>query len=263
MVLAICGGIVVALGLWLWWQARGPLAGKPGIVPVAVLTGPTQVEPGKTERYSVVVRDVVTGAVVPNQQVRLQWLPARNAPPIGAVRTNDAGEAVFDPTVPQEGKRFTLLATLPGHSDAAAARLEVRTESTADTFISTDKPLYQPGQTVHLRALSMDGSQRPLANREVVLEISDPQNTKVFKEVQKSSAFGIVKGGTFGWRSRCASAATASARAWGSARRSEPSRSSAIRCPSSRSSSTWIPSTSNRRHRSGGGFQLAGRSANR
>ncbi len=60
-------------------------------------------------------------------------------------------------------------------------------------LLTADKPLYQPGQTMHLRALALrKPSGKPASGEAVTLEVEDAKGNKVFKQVEKCSAYGIV-----------------------------------------------------------------------
>jgi hypothetical protein len=59
-------------------------------------------------------------------------------------------------------------------------------------FISTDKPLYQPGQTLHARALIFSPLMQAIANEEMPFKIEDPEGTIVFRARLKTSRFGIA-----------------------------------------------------------------------
>ncbi|MBA2733036.1 MAG: hypothetical protein H0U54_09135, partial [Acidobacteria bacterium] len=59
-------------------------------------------------------------------------------------------------------------------------------------FISTDKPLYQPGQTLHARALHFSSSMRAMADAEMPFKITDPEGTVVFRAQLKTSRFGAA-----------------------------------------------------------------------
>lgn len=60
-------------------------------------------------------------------------------------------------------------------------------------FLTTDKPVYQPKQTIHIRALAAHpATSKPLANREVTLEVYDGRGNKVFKSIKTTSEFGVV-----------------------------------------------------------------------
>ncbi|MBD3268190.1 hypothetical protein GF373_16115, partial [bacterium] len=60
-------------------------------------------------------------------------------------------------------------------------------------FLVSDKPVYQPGQVMHLRALAAHKSDdRPIAGEEVTLEVFDGKGNKVFKKPLQTSDYGIV-----------------------------------------------------------------------
>ncbi|MFW5798528.1 MAG: MG2 domain-containing protein, partial [Planctomycetota bacterium] len=63
----------------------------------------------------------------------------------------------------------------------------------ARVMLSTDKPLYQPGQVMRIRTLSLGTSDlRPLDDKPVTVGVHDAKGNKVFKKVLRTSAFGIA-----------------------------------------------------------------------
>lgn len=60
-------------------------------------------------------------------------------------------------------------------------------------MLTADKPLYQPGQIIHIRALALDmGTRAPLSEKPIVLEVEDARGNKVFKKKENLSKFGIA-----------------------------------------------------------------------
>jgi uncharacterized protein YfaS (alpha-2-macroglobulin family) len=60
-------------------------------------------------------------------------------------------------------------------------------------LLTADKPLYQPGQTMHLRALALRRpTMAPAAGEPITLEVEDAKGNKVFKKTIEASKFGIV-----------------------------------------------------------------------
>ncbi|HEV8367948.1 MAG TPA: MG2 domain-containing protein, partial [Pyrinomonadaceae bacterium] len=59
-------------------------------------------------------------------------------------------------------------------------------------LISTDKPLYQPGQTVYTRLLLLGPSKRALGNKDIEFKVTDPEDTVVASSTLKTSRFGIA-----------------------------------------------------------------------
>jgi hypothetical protein len=72
------------------------------------------------------------------------------------------------------------------------AETDIDIDRHAQILISTDKPLYQPGQVLHTRALVFDSSKRAVSERDATLEISDPTGQTVFSAELKTSRFGIM-----------------------------------------------------------------------
>ena len=61
-------------------------------------------------------------------------------------------------------------------------------------YLTTDKPVYQPGQTIHIRSLSMlSETLTPPGGQPAILEVEDGKGNKVFKTMDKeTSDYGIV-----------------------------------------------------------------------
>lgn len=59
-------------------------------------------------------------------------------------------------------------------------------------LLTTDKPIYQPNQVMHLRALVLrEPSLRAVDQHELTLEVMDSKGNKVFKKVLETDTFGI------------------------------------------------------------------------
>src|SRR5690606_14930419 len=60
-------------------------------------------------------------------------------------------------------------------------------------LLTTDKPIYQPGQRVHLRALGLRRKdKKPLAEQPVVFEITDGKGNKVYKRTFETDEYGVA-----------------------------------------------------------------------
>ncbi len=58
--------------------------------------------------------------------------------------------------------------------------------------LMTDKPIYQPGQTVHMRTQAFAPDNSALPDAMVELAITDPENMNAFRQEVKTSRFGIA-----------------------------------------------------------------------
>jgi hypothetical protein len=69
----------------------------------------------------------------------------------------------------------------------------VRLEDKVSILLSTEKPIYQPGQTIHMRALALDrASHRAAADRKLTFEVEDSRGNKVFKKASQTDKFGVA-----------------------------------------------------------------------
>ncbi len=63
---------------------------------------------------------------------------------------------------------------------------------TTKILINTDKPIYQPDQTVHIRTLTYEGVELEASERPVEIEIQDPNGDKIFRKSYQPNEFGIA-----------------------------------------------------------------------
>ncbi|MBI3929403.1 MAG: hypothetical protein HY319_27910 [Armatimonadetes bacterium] len=86
------------------------------------------------------------------------------------------------------------LAVVTGSEERAKtqqATVSIRKE--ARLYLTTDKPLYQPGQIIHLRSLALRyPSLEAVDGAALTLEVEDPKGNKVFKKKLTTSRFGVA-----------------------------------------------------------------------
>jgi hypothetical protein len=106
-------------------------------------------------------------------------------------KTDSSGsvQPVFEvPDIGNEGDRAQLV--IKAGSEKIIK--EVILDTTTKIFISTDKPIYQLSQEIHMRALCFKGSL-PLTEKDSVqVEIMDPDMNKIFKELYTPNDYGII-----------------------------------------------------------------------
>ena len=80
-------------------------------------------------------------------------------------------------------------------SDLGEEKLErdVQIKTAPKVLLVSDKPLYQPGQLMHLRALALQSfNLKPVAGADLTFEVEDGKGNKVFKQALKTSDFGVA-----------------------------------------------------------------------
>ena len=70
---------------------------------------------------------------------------------------------------------------------------QVGLEEKASILLTTEKPVYQPGQTMHVRALALDrSSHQATGGRGLTFEVEDSRGNKVFKKITRTDEYGIA-----------------------------------------------------------------------
>jgi hypothetical protein len=157
------------------------------------LEGPKSVTPGRHPSYRVRAQDPVSHAPLPNVPVTLDVKSGTTSLAHLTGVTGAKGDVIFNVQLDAPGPvvievNGALRGTTTVLSDAATIEAPG-----SKVLLTTDKPLYQPGQTIHLRALALDRvSQKPMSNQDVVFEVSDGKGNKIGKRTLKSDVYGLA-----------------------------------------------------------------------
>ncbi|MBS3762394.1 MAG: hypothetical protein KGZ25_03715, partial [Planctomycetes bacterium] len=113
----------------------------------------------------------------------------------GTTKTDKHGNARVEPELAEDLSEGDYTLRVRAKS-AAGKNVVSRTISVERSFrimVSSDKPLYQPGQTIHMRTLSLFTSDlHPVADQPATIEVKDAKGNKVFKKTLKTSQYGIA-----------------------------------------------------------------------
>jgi uncharacterized protein YfaS (alpha-2-macroglobulin family) len=78
-------------------------------------------------------------------------------------------------------------------NDEKDMTVDISVKKSYQLLLTTDKPLYQPGQTINLRLLALSrGNMEPVTALPVTFEIEDGKANKVFKKTEELSEFGVA-----------------------------------------------------------------------
>ncbi|MDT5261156.1 MAG: hypothetical protein QOC61_160, partial [Acidobacteriota bacterium] len=112
-----------------------------------------------------------------------------------AATTDGDGFASLDFKLPREVEDdgdAELIVTARRGALVEKAEADVSVEQSPRVLLTTDKPLYQPGQTMHMRALVFDQTEHALADEEVSFKIEDEDGTDAFDQTLNTSRFGVA-----------------------------------------------------------------------
>ncbi len=159
-----------------------------------VVLGQTKLAAGSPAALRILVRNRISGTPIKGAEVVLSLRSKAAAVKLGTFHTDAAGslgDSLAIPDIPPGEYELVLETTSSVGKDRVLKKVEV--QHPARVLLSSDKPIYQPGQIIHLRSLTLNGrTQKPFTGEAVTFEVTDPKGNKVFKETRASSRFGIA-----------------------------------------------------------------------
>jgi anti-sigma factor RsiW len=156
--------------------------------------GQDTLAPGSQAALRVVVNNVADSQPVANAKVDVQMRQAGLARTLFTGQTDATGSAPvqFEAPADWEGDAELVVATSSelGHSEIVAP---IQLERAYRLLLSSDKPVYQPGETIHLRTLALGTvDSQPASGAVARLEVFDSSGRQILSQEQQSSAFGIA-----------------------------------------------------------------------
>jgi uncharacterized protein YfaS (alpha-2-macroglobulin family) len=163
--------------------------------PVVHIIGQTQYLSGSQAAVRVIVSDADHNDAPESGSVHIELLSSGgNAHPLFSGPLNRRGtlEAQFRFPADLTGN-FQMHYVADTPIGSAEFTQDVKLQDKASILLTTEKPIYQPGQTIHVRALSLDrAGSRVEAGRKLTFEIEDSRGNKVFKKATETDTFGIA-----------------------------------------------------------------------
>lgn len=108
-------------------------------------------------------------------------------------KTDEQGTLDAQFTLPQDvtgDQQLTVAVSIDDATDII--RQPIHIKDVYKILLTTDKPLYQPGQLIHIRSLTLRKPDLlPAGDQEMVFEVEDSKGNKVFKQAQTTDKFGI------------------------------------------------------------------------
>jgi uncharacterized protein YfaS (alpha-2-macroglobulin family) len=71
-------------------------------------------------------------------------------------------------------------------------KFTAESEEKLKILISTDKPIYQPGQTINIRTLAIYGEEKGVYTDKITVEVDDPDGNKLSRVELESNDYGIA-----------------------------------------------------------------------
>ena len=154
--------------------------------------GQSSFAPGSEAAMRVVVRDTADGLPLAGAMIN--------------VRAESSGDLLFSGSTDNDSGTADLQLQMPDFDGTETLIIETESDLGSDQFeqpitltrnykilLITDKPLYQPGQTIKLRAVALSTfDQRAADSLPLEIVISDGKGNKVFRQSLETDPFGVV-----------------------------------------------------------------------
>jgi len=160
-----------------------------------LVLGQDQLAPGRRAALRVLVRTADAALPLAGAEVVVSL---RAAPDVirqvyqGATDADGAAEVTF--TVPEDLPKTADL-VVETRSPAGEGQIvrPIHIARAYKIYLSSDKPAYRPGQTLHLRALVLDAADfTPATGEKVIFAVHDPAGRNVIQRAVTLSEFGVA-----------------------------------------------------------------------
>jgi hypothetical protein len=128
-----------------------------------------------------------TGTPLPNTRVAIELEDEEGTRTIYEGNTDETGTATPAFPLETDSEDATLIVT----AGSERVKRKIIVDSTARIYLSTDKPIYQPGQIVHIRTLAFEGQRALASTKDVKIEVQAPDGTKIYGKTLNSNEYGI------------------------------------------------------------------------
>jgi hypothetical protein len=180
--------------------AAGTLYGRRSLFTIvrrvsAVVVGSDVLVAGGQGSLRISVTDASGTEPVGDARVEVDYVPDEgSAVELFSGSTDSAGiSKVWFPVLPAYAGTGELAVRVYHEQGSSESRHPIEVKRQSRILLTTDKPIYQPSQTMHLRALVMDDARRtPAAHRSVLFEVRDGKGNKVMKKEIETNGFGVA-----------------------------------------------------------------------
>lgn len=157
-----------------------------------VVLMPTELVQGQETHARALLTDPRSGQPVPNQSITVTLTDEAGKSRTVDLVTDKFGMALLK-LEPADMGTLTITAHAELEGSAEEVETDVQVVRDSKVLLTTDKPIYQPGQIMFLRLLALDQfDHHALAEKDVVFEINDSKGNKVFKVTGKTNAYGVA-----------------------------------------------------------------------
>jgi uncharacterized protein YfaS (alpha-2-macroglobulin family) len=163
--------------------------------PVVHILGQSEYLAGSHAAIRVIVSDANNNDIAEPGTIRIELLIPDKSPRLlfsGKINKRGTLEAQFHFPAGLTGSyQVRFIADTPIGSTEFTQPVDLK--SKASILLTTEKPIYQPGQTIHVRALALNRADYEAdSERKLTFELEDSRGNKVLKKVTATDGFGVA-----------------------------------------------------------------------
>lgn len=158
------------------------------------LLGQSRLAPGSMASLRVNLLRSAGGAPVAAAPVEIELRGQDKVVQLASFTTNDQGSGDLHFRLPDwtDGEyQLRVVAHIDGKDEELTQTVHLR--RSWKVMLSSDKPVYQPGQTILVRSLALRRADlQPVAGEPVTFTVADPKGNIIFKQQGQSSKYGLA-----------------------------------------------------------------------
>jgi len=157
------------------------------------LEGPATLSKDKSVTYRVRAQEPVNRK--PQEKIEVELLLSKDGKPVQTFQavTDKKGDAIFKIAMDKAGD-YTVKAQAAAQGTKADVADSVTVKVPGQKILlTTDKPIYKPGQIIHIRALALQSpANTPMADQQMLFEVEDGKGNKILKKELSTNNYGIA-----------------------------------------------------------------------
>ncbi len=158
--------------------------------------GQTNWVSGSQAALRIVVTESIGGKPIQDAKIRITAVSQTAAEPelLAEAESDENGTADLSFKVPEVlSGQCSIQIYVDSELGSDTLESQINIIPASKILLTTDKPVYQPGQLIRIRALAAHKATGvPIGNEQITLEAYDGKGNKVFKKIETTSEFGIA-----------------------------------------------------------------------
>ena len=160
---------------------------------VVEILGQDEFIKGTPIKYRIIVVNQRTNEPIEGALVKIMLTKNEQEKKVWEGMTDRSGTCNIEFTGPQDVDDADLHFEIVSDIGKDSYDTNIKLVSGNLTYLVTDKPIYQPGQTIHIRTLSLHKPDlAAVEETELTIEVEDSKGNKVLKKLMKTDDFGTA-----------------------------------------------------------------------